>query len=97
MSNDSLRSFPPEKIYIDESSFNCLINRENYDILLCDSYQKHLEKMNKAILEKQSIKIQHYNFDAITLIDCCNETSESVRKQLTTKNIEIRIKMFKKI
>jgi hypothetical protein len=49
------------------------------------------------VLEKEAIKLQQYSFDAITLFDCGNEEQGNVRKQFTTKEVEIRIRMYGKV
>ena len=67
---------------------------------MCDQDQKHLEKIDKKMLERERIKLVQYQFDALTFYDCVDEedaNSSNIKRQLTTKAIEVRVKMFGKI
>jgi hypothetical protein len=40
---------------------------------MCDQDQKHLEKIDKKMLEREKIKLVQYQFDAVTFYDCVEE------------------------
>ena len=77
-----------------------MIGKDSYDLLMCDSEEKHLEKVEKKILEREGIRLEQYQFDAITLYDCYQHGKQSdqpIKRQISTKGIEIHLKLFKKI
>lgn len=50
------------------------------------------------MLEKQSIRMQEYQFESITVYDCIDEgKTKHIKRQLSTKSIELRLNIFKKI
>jgi hypothetical protein len=55
---------------------------------MCDKHERHLEKVEKKLLEREKIRLQQYQFETLVMYDCWEEGGEDqVRRQLSTRGI----------
>lgn len=58
-----------ETIFIQENSFNSMLNKDKYDMFLCNHEQKNLHPLTIHKLEQLHTKMERYVMDNFTLVN----------------------------